>query len=72
MLVAQQRSVTLKGFTRYGSDACDLMDDEQRNPPLFVWHASWLLLFEVSDDSEPMLVKPGGRFNRVKPAGIAN
>ena len=72
MLVAQQRAVTLQGFTRDGSDTCNLMEDEQYNPPQIVWHASWILLFEVRDDSEPMLVKPGGHFNHVEPAGVTN
>ena len=72
MLVAQQRAVTLQGFTRDGSNACDLMDDGQQNPPRLLWHTSWLLLLEVRDVSEPMLVKPGGHFNYVDPAGVAN
>ena len=72
MLAAQKRAVTLQGFTHDGSDACDLMDDEQHNPLRLVWHASWLLLLEVRNKSEPMLVKPGGHLNHVEPEGVAN
>ena len=72
MMAAQHRYVTLQGFTRNGSDACNLMDDEQQNPPQIVWHASWLLIFKVRNASEPMLLKPGGHFDHVEPAGVAN
>ena len=48
------------------------MDDEQQNTPRFVWNARWLLLLEVRNDSDPMLVKPGGHFNHVDPMGVAN
>ena len=72
MLVAHQRDVTLQGFTQDGRDACDLMYDKQYNPPQLVQHASWILLLEVRDDSEPMLVKPGGHFDHVDPEGVAN
>ena len=53
MLVAQQRAVTLQGFTQDGIDACNLMDYKQQNSPQLLWHASWILLLEVRDDSEP-------------------
>ena len=72
MLVAQQRAVTLQGFTLDGRNTCNLMDDEQQNPPRLVMHTIWILIFEICDDSEPMLVKPGGRFNHVEPAGVSN
>ena len=72
ILVAQQRAVTLKAFTQDGSNACNLMDDEQQNPPRLDWNASWILLLEVRDYSDPMLVKPGGHFNNVEPVGVAN
>ena len=72
MLVAQQRAVTLQLFTRYGSNARYLMDDEQQNPPRTVRHASWILLLEVRNDSKPMLVKPGGHLYHVDPARVAN
>ena len=72
MLVAQQRTMTLQEFTRDSSDACNLMDNEQQNPSRLVWHASWLLIFEVRENSEPMVVKPGGHFNHVEPASVAN
>ena len=48
------------------------MDNKQQNPPRLVWHEIWLLLFKVRDDSEPMLVKPGGHFDHVDPEGVAN
>ena len=72
MLVSQQSVVILQGFTQDGRDACDLIDDKQHNPPRLVLHSSWILLLEVCNNSEPMLVKPGGNFNRVEPAGVAN
>jgi hypothetical protein len=48
------------------------MDEEHQNPPRIVWHAIWLLFFEVRDDSEPMPVKPGGHFDQVEPARVEN
>lgn len=64
--------MTLQRFTRNGSDAGDLMDDEQYNPPRLIRHASWLFLLEVRGDSLPMIVKPGGHHNHVKSARVAN
>ena len=61
-----------EGITQDGSNACNLMDDEQQNPPRLVWHEIWILLIEVRDNSETMIVKPGGHFNHVEPAGVAN
>ena len=72
MLVSQQRAVTLQGFTRDGSNACNLIDNQQQNPPRLVFHTSWLLLFKVRNDNKPMIVKPGGHFNHVEPVGVAN
>ena len=72
MLVAQQRAVTLQLFTRYGSNARYLMDDEQQNPPRTVRHASWILLLKVRDNSDPMIVKTCGNLNHVEPSGVAN
>jgi len=48
------------------------MDEEHQNPPRIVRHAIWLLFLEVHNDSEPMLVKPGGHFDHVEPARVAN
>ena len=48
------------------------MDDKQQNPPQLVWHASWLLLLKVRKYIEVMLVKPGGHFNHIEPADVAN
>ena len=45
---------------------------KQNPPPTRSGMRDGILLFEVSDDSEPMLVKPGGHFNHVEPAGVAN
>ncbi|CAK9211024.1 unnamed protein product [Sphagnum troendelagicum] len=79
--IAERRSLTnmpkssiqpLTGFARDGSDARDFMDKEHQNPPRIVWHAIWLLFLEVRDDSEPMLVKPGGHFDHVEPTRVAN
>ena len=72
MPVAHHRAVTLRGFTQDGSNACNLMDDEQQKPPRLFWHASWLLLLGVPDNSEPMIFKPGDHLNHVEPAGVAN
>ena len=72
MLVAQQRDATLQVFTQDGSNACNLMDNEQHNTPRLVCHTSWILLLGVRSNSGPMLVKPGGHFNYVEPAGVVN
>ncbi len=48
------------------------MDEEHQNTPRIVRHAIWLLFLEVRDDSKPMLVKPGGHFDHVEPACVAN
>ena len=72
MLVAQKCDANLQGFTQDDSNACDLMDDEQHNPPRLVWHTILLLLLKVRDDSEQIIFEPGGHFNHVEPAGVAN
>jgi hypothetical protein len=48
------------------------MDEEHQNPPRIARHAIWLHFFEVRDDSEPIPVKPGGHFDHVEPARVAN
>jgi hypothetical protein len=48
------------------------MDEEHRNPPRIVRHATWLPFFEVRDDSEPMPVKPGGHFDHVEAVRVEN
>ena len=72
MLVAKQHDATLKGFTRDGSNSCDLMDKTQYNPPWIVLHESWILHLKVRTDRDPMLFKPGGQINHVHPASVAN
>ena len=72
MLVAQQHAVTLQVFTQDGRYVCNIMDKDQQNPPRLVWNASCILLLKVRDNSEPVLVKPGGHFNHVEPEGVAN
>lgn len=64
--------MTLQRFIRNGSDARGLIDDEQCNLPQLVRHASWRFLLKVCGESLPMIVKPGGHLNHVKPAGVAN
>jgi hypothetical protein len=48
------------------------MDEEHQNPQRIARHAIWLHFFEVRADSEPMPVKPGGHFDHVEPARVAN
>jgi hypothetical protein len=48
------------------------VDEEHQNPPRIFRHTIWLLFFEVRDDSEQIPVKPGGHFNHVEPARVAN
>jgi hypothetical protein len=48
------------------------MDEEHQNPPRIVQHEIWLLFLKVCDDSEPMLVKPGGHFDHVERMHVAN
>ncbi len=48
------------------------MDEEHQNPPRIIRHAIWLLLLKVRDDSEPMLIEPGGHFDHAEPVRVAN
>ena len=72
MLVANQRAVTLQRFIKDDSDAHDIMDEEQHNPPQTVRHEIWLLLLKVCGNREPMIFKPGGNLNHVQTRSVTN
>ena len=72
MSVTQKCAVTLQAFTQDGSDAWDLMDEDQHNPPQILRNAIYLLHIKVRTDIKPMLVKPGSHLNHVQPVSVKN
>ena len=69
-MVSQKSVITLQGLAHDGSNARNLMDDEQQNSPRLVWHARQIIILELHDNAKMMFVEPGGHLDHAEPESV--